>query len=80
MEAGDEDCSLHFGNICGYDIESPGQPFSISKEGTNLSRDALVITCFEFEIYLRKHFKFFILGFLCFENLIVFLTLIFHFQ
>lgn len=33
VEAADEDCSPHFGDICGYAIESQGQPFSISKEG-----------------------------------------------
>lgn len=35
VEAVDEDCSPHFGDICGYDIESQGQPFTITKEGTN---------------------------------------------
>lgn len=33
VEAKDEDCSPHFGDICGYEIESKGQPFTISKEG-----------------------------------------------
>ena len=33
VDASDEDCSPHYGDICGYEIESQGQPFSISKEG-----------------------------------------------
>jgi len=33
VEANDEDCSPHYGDICGYEIESQGQPFTISKEG-----------------------------------------------
>ena len=36
VEAKDEDCSPHFGDICGYEIESKGQPFTISKEGNKL--------------------------------------------
>ena len=37
VDAKDEDCSPHFGDICGYEIESKGQPFTISKEG-NISK------------------------------------------
>jgi len=33
VEATDEDCSPHYGDICGYQIESQNQPFTISKEG-----------------------------------------------
>lgn len=33
LEAVDEDCSPRFGDICGYSIESSGQPFEISKDG-----------------------------------------------
>ena len=33
VEGTDDDCSPHFGDICDYQIESQGQPFSISKEG-----------------------------------------------
>ncbi len=33
VEAQDDDCSPKYGDICSYEIESPGQPFTISNEG-----------------------------------------------
>ncbi|CAB4057647.1 CLSTN1 [Lepeophtheirus salmonis] len=36
IEAFDSDCSSKYGDICGYEIQSKGHPFSISKNGYGL--------------------------------------------
>ncbi|XP_040578203.1 calsyntenin-1 isoform X3 [Lepeophtheirus salmonis] len=41
IEAFDSDCSSKYGDICGYEIQSKGHPFSISKNGVLSNRKIL---------------------------------------
>lgn len=43
VEAVDADCSFQFSQICNYEIVTPDVPFTVDKDGKNISTAALYL-------------------------------------